>query len=349
MTPVGWSGVAIENGTLYTGSKEGAVVAIDGSTSKILGRSTAISSTTSGGFGCGVSTRAAAIYGTPVLADGLVFIAGYNGEIDAYTADNLEYRWSYPPKGQNNLKPIIGSIVLYDDVLYFGGTDGNVYGLDPTTGNEKWQFTTGGEIWSTPAIDNNTLYVGSFDRKIYAVDIPSKSAKWQFPTGATNVAPPIVSDGVVYAGSLDRNIYALNATDGSPLWKFTAGSWFWAKPVIYNGVVYAPNLDNHVYGLDAKTGQKLFDYDLHGQIASWPAVVGNQIIAATEDGKLFALGTDRSNPSQKQIAALPSGVVVTAPLSASNGTIYINGSDNQIYQVNVNTGQISAPIPLAAQ
>jgi outer membrane protein assembly factor BamB len=347
MTPVGWSGVAIVDGTLYTGSKEGRVVLIDTATSSKK-FSQPVTTTASGGFGCGTSTRAAAIYGTPALADDLVFIAGYNGEIDAYTADNLEYRWSFPPKGQNNLKPIIGSIVISDNVLYFGCTDGNVYGLDPATGNERWRFETGGEIWSTPAIDNNTLYIGSFDRKIYAVDIATQSKKWEFPTGATNVAPPIVSDGIVYAGSLDRNIYALNANNGSLVWKFTAGSWFWAKPVIYNGVVYAPNLDNHVYGLDAKTGQVLFDYDLDGQVASWPVVIGNQVIVATENGNLFALGTDPNNPNQKQIASFEN-VVITSPLSAGSDAVYINGSDNQLYQVNITSGQKSTPISLSSQ
>lgn len=349
MTPVGWSGVAIANGSLYMGSKEGTVVLVDAATSKILANSTAISTTSSGGFGCASSSQTAAIYGTPALADGLVFIAGYSGEIDAYAADSLQYRWTFPPKGQNNLKPIIGSIVIYNNVLYFGDTDGMIYGLDPATGNEVWQYKTGGEIWSTPAIANNMLYIGSFDRKIYGIDIPTKTKKWEFETGATNVAPPIVSDGIVYAGSLDQNIYALNASNGNLIWKYKAGSWFWARPVIYNGVVFAPNLDDHVYGFDAKTGQVVFNYDLGGQIASWPTVVGNEVIAATENGKIFALGTDRNNPGSRQIAALPNNVAITAPLSASNGIIYINGSDNQLYQVNAATGQMSAPLPLKAQ
>lgn len=348
MSPIGWAGVAVGEGTLYTGSKEGRVVSVN--LSNLASKwSPAITVTTSGTFGCGGSTNPVAIYGTPALANNLVFIAAYNGEIDAYTADTLEYRWSFPQKGVPNLKPIIGAIQVLGDTLYFGCTDGNVYGLDALTGNKKWQFTTGGEIWSTPIIANNTLYIGSFDKIIYAVDISSQTKKWEFATGATNIAPPLVFEGKVYAGSLDRSLYAINENDGSQAWKFTGGNWFWAKPVVYNGVIFAPNLDEHVYGLDAKTGEKVFDYDVEGQVASWPVVVGNRIIVATQDGKVFSLGTDRNSANQRPLDPLPQNVVVTAPLSALNDIVYINGSDNQIYQVNLSTGQNSVLKSLKVQ
>jgi eukaryotic-like serine/threonine-protein kinase len=348
MSPIGWSGVAIVDGTLYTGSKEGRVVSVDLST-RALRWSPAITVTTTGTFGCGSSTSAVAIYGTPAFTDELVFIAGYNGEVDAYTLNTLEYRWSFPQKGISNLKPIIGSIVVVDNTLYFGCTDGNVYGLDAATGNRRWQFTTGGEIWSTPAIANNTLYIGSFDKKIYAVDIPGQTKKWEFATGASNVAPPLVTDGMVYAGSLDRTLYAIDENDGSQAWAFTGGNWFWAKPVAYNGVVFAPNLDNHVYGLDARTGEMVFDYNIEEQVASWPLVVGDQVIVATQEGNVYSLGTNRGSPNQRLLASLPDNVVVTSPLSSSNETIYINGSDNQIHAINATTGQLTQPISLRAQ
>jgi outer membrane protein assembly factor BamB len=317
------------------------LVSIKGTT---LDWSEPITETKSGGFGCGSTTAAVAIYGTPVIANGLAFVAAYNGEVDAYNPDTLEQRWVYPRKSL--LKPIVSSLIVDSNTLYFGCTDGNIYGLDTLTGDKKWQFTTGGEIWSTPVIDNNTLFIGSFDKKIYAVDIASQSQKWVFPTGATNVAPPVTFDGIVYAGSLDRTLYAIDESDGKQVWSFTAGNWFWAKPVIYNGIIFAPNLDNHVYGLDLKTGDKIFDYDVQGQVASWPALAGNQVVVATQGGKIYTLSTDRSNQNKKLVAELANTVVVTSPLTIYNDSLYINGSDNQVYKINLTTGQKDAPINL---
>ena len=60
------------------------------------------------------------------------------------------------------------------------------------------------------------------------------------------------------------------------------------------------------------------------------------MIVATRNGKL--LGLDSTNPtaSPKQIATIPENV--TAPLSAVNDKVYINGPDNNIYAYDIVTG-----------
>ena len=364
MTPIGWSGVAVSNGTLYTGSKEGRLVSVDLNSNNARKWAEPIKLPSTGGAGCssigggacGAPPPVVAIYGTPVLSNvpvlgNLVFLAGYNGKVYAYTADTLQQRWVYPPEG--NLRPIISSVVISGSTLYFGGTDGNVYALDIATGAEKWKFSTGGEIWSTPVIDNGLLFISSFDKKVYAIDAATGTKKWEYTTGATNVAPPVVAGGTVYVGSLDRNLHALNIADGSLKWKFGGNNFFWSKPIALSNVIYAPNLDRNVYGLNAGTGEKLVSYDVGGQVASWPVVINNRVIVATRDGKVWSLDTNPANFSnsdnKKLITSLPAGIDVTAPLSASGDSVYINGSDNNIYIVNITSGSISSPISLKSQ
>jgi outer membrane protein assembly factor BamB len=280
----------------------------------------------------------------------LVYIAGYNGKVYAYTADTLQQRWIYPIEG--NLKPIISALVVSGDLLYFGCTDGNVYALDVATGVEKWRFATGGEIWSTPVLDNNLLIIGAFNKTVFAIDTASGTEKWRFSTGSTNVAPPLILNGTVYLGSLDRNLYALNVTDGKERWRFSAENWFWARPIAKDGIIYAPCLDNKVYGLD-ESGRNVVTYDVAGQVASWPVIANDQVIVATEEAKIWALDTNPANfgksDNKRQIAALPSGVKVTAPLAANKEVVYINASDNNIYLVNVTNQTLSSPISLKSQ
>ena len=48
----------------------------------------------------------------------------------------------------------------------------------------KWSYTTGGSVWSSPAIASNGLiYVGSWDDKLYAIN-PDGSLKWSYTTGS---------------------------------------------------------------------------------------------------------------------------------------------------------------------
>jgi outer membrane protein assembly factor BamB len=358
MTPIGWSGFTAGNGYLYTGSKEGRLVSVNLSNNSLqYAEPLRISSSgascyggSSGGGACGASAPTVAIYGSPVLSTvpvlgDLVYIAGYNGKVFAYDAASLQQRWVYPVDGY--LSPIVSTLIISGNTLYFGCTDKNVYALDTATGAKKWQFATGGEIWSSPTVDNNTVFISSFDKKIYAIDAATGEKKWDFPTGANNVAPLFTLDNVVYVGSLDRNLYALDETNGSQLWKYAGGSWFWARPVATGGNIFAPCLDNRVYVLEAKTGKKVAEYNIDGQVASWPVVVNNQVIVATENGKLWDLDAANLNASPRLISSIPENV--TCPLAAVNDVIYINGPDNALYAYNIVTGAKFVPVSLSSK
>jgi outer membrane protein assembly factor BamB len=355
MTPVGWSGVAVSNGTVYMGSKEGRLVSFkpaDGTrmwaeaikdASAGSGSCALFGGGSSGGAGgCSGSVPAVAIYGTPALSGDLVYIAGYNGKIYAYNTSSLQPRWVYPREG--NLKPIVSTITISGNLLYFGCTDNKLYALDVVTGDFKWDFSTDGEIWSSPVVDNGMVFITSFDKKVYALDALTGAKKWEFATSATNVAAPVTSDGVIYVGSLDRNFYAINENDGKLSWKYTADNWFWAKPVVHNGIVYAPCMDNKVYGFNAKTGEKVFDYNVEGQVSSWPIVVDSKLIVATQNGKLWSLSTDPLKKDQKIIFTIPEQV--TSPLAVMDTTVYINGPDNNIRPFNLTTEVALSPISI---
>jgi PQQ-like domain len=42
-----------------------------------------------------------------------------------------------------------------------------VYALDANTGAELWSYTTGGAVYSSPAVANGMVYIGSDDGKLY--------------------------------------------------------------------------------------------------------------------------------------------------------------------------------------
>ncbi len=79
-----------------------------------------------------------------------------------------------------------------------------------TPGTKKWEFQTGNDVWSSPAIGSDgTVYVGSNDDKLYAIN-PDGTKKWEFQTGGSvGSSPAIGSDGTVYVGSHDHKLYAI--------------------------------------------------------------------------------------------------------------------------------------------
>ena len=63
-------------------------------------------------------------------------------------------------------------------------------------GTIKWEFQTGGNVQSSPAIGSDgTVYVGSNDSSLYAIN-PDGTKKWEFKTGdGVYSSPSISSDG----------------------------------------------------------------------------------------------------------------------------------------------------------
>ncbi|MFC1934890.1 PQQ-binding-like beta-propeller repeat protein, partial [Chloroflexota bacterium] len=258
---VGWSGGAVSGDTLYVGSKEGRLVAVNIVDESRKWSEPLKDTAQAGGFGCGLpqttgggcaSAAGVAIYGTPAVAGDLVYIGGYNGKIYAYNSSSLEMRWVYPR--EDNLDPIVGGLVATQGRVYFGSSDGKVYALDAATGDKQWEFETGDKVWSTPVVQGSTLYIGSFDGKLYALNIADGGLMWEFEAGGAIAAEPLVDRGTVYIGSFDRHLYAVNAGDGSLKWKFMGENWFWAKPIVHDDVIYAGCLDGKVYALQISDG-----------------------------------------------------------------------------------------------
>ena len=62
--------------------------------------------------------------------------------------------------------------------MYVGSVDKKVYALNGATGEKKWEFVTGGEVLSSPAVGSDgTIYFGSVDKKVYALDGRIRSQK----------------------------------------------------------------------------------------------------------------------------------------------------------------------------
>jgi len=62
------------------------------------------------------------------------------------------------------------SVAAKSSVVIFGCNDGNVYGLDCATGDQKWAFKTGAEIFASPWVEDGVVYVASHDGFVYALE-----------------------------------------------------------------------------------------------------------------------------------------------------------------------------------
>ena len=99
-----------------------------------------------------------AVYSSPALANGVVYVSSWDGNVyalDAYTGAEL---WNH---GYGSA--IIWTPTVANSMVYIG----NIEALDASTGVKIWNYATGGGE-SVPAVVAGVAYIGSWDFNVYA-------------------------------------------------------------------------------------------------------------------------------------------------------------------------------------
>ncbi len=60
------------------------------------------------------------------------------------------------------------SPVLSGTTVFFGASNGTLYGVNKTNGSLVWKHETGAPVFSTVAISGNTLFASDFGGNVYA-------------------------------------------------------------------------------------------------------------------------------------------------------------------------------------
>jgi len=226
------------------------------------------------------------------------------------------------------------SPAVVDGTVYIGSADGTVHALDATNGTEQWAFDTGGGVRSSPAVVDGTVYVGSLDNSIYALDAAVGTEQWTFNTGDKVFSSPAVVDGTVYVGSRDHTVYALSAADGSEQWAFQTDDWVNSSPAVVDGTVYVGSDDGNVYALSAADGTEQWVFETGGGVNSSPAVVDRTVYIGSEDNTVYAL--DATNGTEQWV--FETGDSVYSSPAVVDGTVYVGSHDNHVYTLDAADG-----------
>ncbi|HEY9526729.1 MAG TPA: PQQ-binding-like beta-propeller repeat protein, partial [Anaerolineales bacterium] len=302
----------VANETLYTGSGDGVIYALDVNTGQQIW--------SAGGFG--------QLENSGAVAGEMLVVGGYDQRVRALESHTGEVLWSFGTSSFVQASPLI-----VEDLVYIA-TDHALYALDLHSGGLQWEtptgnegsymgapayedgviYTTGGkvllavnsasgeELWriqkndafTALAVANQMIYVGNFDGSFYAFDQETGEERWKFEEEGIFWAGPAIEGKTVYTGN-ENIVYALNAQTGKQLWSFEAASKSVSEPTVSDGVVYVsdsshefPRGPRHLYALDAATGDELWTFEATATFLPAPAL-GEGAIYVTTTGEVFAL------------------------------------------------------------
>ena len=139
------------------------------------------------------------IWATPLVEDGVVYVASMDKKLYALDAADGSQRW---PKAFSADGALASTPVLADGTLLVGGFDRRLHAVDAASGQEKWSFKADNWFWARPLVDGDTVYAGSLDGNVYALGLADGKRLWSYDLEApVRAAPIIVGDTLLVAAA----------------------------------------------------------------------------------------------------------------------------------------------------
>lgn len=204
-----------------------------------------------------------------------------------------QVRWECPIPASSLSAPAI-----LDDLLFCTSNNRAGYGVALISGEIVWEIN-GLPSWSPapPAAGDGQFFFGSYASQITAVSRDGQIRPlFSLPDDSYWFSLPLAyADGLLYAACRNRQLYVLDGASGQLRWQISGG----------RGITAAPAIGPHVY-LGIKDAVKAKTYNLvacrrENGAAVWsfaqntryfsaqPRLAENCLLAANEDGRLFAL------------------------------------------------------------
>ncbi len=203
------SSPTVVDGTVYVGSRDGWMYAIDQA---------------SGEFKWRADHQVSWAMSSPAVLGETLYSGTSDGTfVHALDVASGEELWRFDAAGYTWSSPAVAG-----DAVYIGDGGGNLWALDRETGNVRWSYRTRGSVMSSPTIGGGMVYFGSDDGNIYALHgdgrYPHRAVFWddEFRQYTINTSHEIVRAYFAEYGYRVLNTEALagfladRISDGAP-------------------------------------------------------------------------------------------------------------------------------------
>lgn len=271
-------------------------------------------------------------------------VSSLTGRIFVGSADSHLY--ALMPSGdivwRFNAGGAIGSTPALNEAqqtVFVATLNGAVLAVDVATGVQRWRYSTGSSIYSSPAVaSDGMVVVGADNGYVYALNGTTGTLIWSFNVGsAVGASPAIGADGLIYVGTRNGILQALESTGTTvrTAWstQLTGGV---ASATLSENQLFVGTFGNYLYGFDLQEGVApvlRWTLPLAGRVASSPVLSGNGTLYVTtyDDGSLHGV-----DPATGAIAWTfdAAGMVYGSAAVGSNGRVYFGDGLGNVYAIN---------------
>ena len=303
------STAAIAAGTVYVGTLDGYLYAIDLSNGALKWRYQA----------------SGEIKSSPVVYRNVVHFGDDMGVFHAVDAQTGKGRWTFKAEAE-----IISSASVSQDRLLFGSYDQYLYCVSVEDGSLIWKFETEGYVHGTPAIVNDAVIVSGCDGYLRVINIADGVEQQKIALGDYVAASPAILNNRVYAGTFGNQVLCAGLDSSEIIWWYEHPERhfpFYASAAVTADIVIIGGRDKMVHALHPQTGKPLWVYPAKARVDSSPVIVGERVFFGTMGGELVALRLD----SGEKVWEFVIGTSIIASPSVGEGKLVIGADDGRIY------------------
>ena len=229
--------------------------------------------------------------------------------------------------------------------VYFGDADGISYALDANSGLKRWQYGLPTFYLGSPIVSNKNLFFGGDIGNVFCMDTLTGKVKWNFNVkDAGFFSSPYVINGVLYIGSKslsgsENKVFALNADTGAKIWEYNTKLYVVSTPIVVNNVVYIGGDTGKLFALNATNGGLRWIFDSKGSLGIDGAITEDKgVIYATSSSRLYAINAITGNLQWEfKIPFSGTNEYFSSPI-IKDGTVYVSCTDTYIYAINSKDG-----------
>lgn len=297
--PVKSSPIVVD-GTLYVGSWDGHIYALDAQTGQERWK-----------FETG-----GRVSGSATVMGGICYMASEDGKLYALDARTGEKRWEQ--RLHPRTKPTCSPAVAWGTVFMPPGATGgstevmmsafDCLGFDAATGDRVWTGKVSPQGFAGVCIDGERIYAGVNGSSYGACDPASGRQLWAKWTGHQDrqfACMARAGEYVYIVGTIAGSVNAHDPKTGMPVWQSFAypdqvsmnnggepGYEIFTSPALAHGRVYVGCNDGKLYTFDMATGERGWTFETGGRVHSSPAVAGKVVYFGSWDGKLYAVDAE---------------------------------------------------------
>lgn len=264
----------------------------------------------------------------PTVVEGVLYAAGYNGEVLALNAATGKRVWQSKTKADLSAGPGVG-----DDLVVAGSVNGEVIALSKADGKPRWRKQLTSEVLSRPLVANGVVFVRTVDGRLQALNATDGTSRWVYEGTVPDLslrgtAPPVIGQAAVVAGFDDGRLVAFDPATGDVVWNVAvdtpAGRTDLEKLADIDAAAAVVGRDVFVAGYQGKVA--MLDID-NGQVwwskdASSHGGFGldeQTLYLSNAKGEVLALRRTDGNQQWAQTALLHRGL--TAPVAVGDSVV----------------------------